>query len=84
MLLPDTALSQGVDVAERIRAAVETLRILLEGDTLQVTLSAGCAQLVVDAADLQALIRIGDERLYEAKAQGRNRVVAASRHAPAA
>jgi diguanylate cyclase (GGDEF)-like protein len=79
VLLPDTALSQGVDVAERIRAAVETLRIPAEGDTLQVTVSAGCAQLAVDAPDLQSLIRIGDERLYAAKALGRNRVVFTSR-----
>lgn len=84
VLLPDTTLSQGVEVAERIRAAVETLRIPLHGDTLQATLSAGCAQLEIDAADLQSLIRIGDERLYEAKALGRNRVVAASRRDTAA
>ncbi|MFP5403214.1 MAG: GGDEF domain-containing protein [Gammaproteobacteria bacterium] len=83
VLLPDTALPQAVDVAERIRAAMEKLSIPLQDDTLQVTLSAGCAQLGVDAADLQSLIRIGDERLYEAKALGRNRVVAASRRAPA-
>lgn len=84
VLLPDTALSQSVEVAERIRTAVEKLSIPLQGDTLQVTLSAGCAQLGVDAADLQALIRIGDERLYEAKALGRNRVVAAPRRDPVA
>mgnify|MGYP001497554507 CR=1 FL=1 len=84
VLLPDTALSQSVEVAERIRAAVVKLRIPLQDDTLQVSLSAGCAQIGVDAADLQALIRIGNERLYEAKALGRNRVVAASRGDPAA
>ena len=84
VLLPDTTLSQGIEVAERIRAAVEALRIPLQGDTLQVTLSAGCAQLAIDAADLQSLIRIGDERLYEAKALGRNQVVAASRRDTAA
>ena len=75
VLLPDTDLARAVDVAERIRAALATLAIPMEGDTLQVTASAGCAQLAIDAADLQSLIRIGDERLYEAKAMGRNRVV---------
>lgn len=84
VLLPDAALPQAIEVAERICAAVEKLSIPLESDTLQVTLSAGCAQLAIDAADLQSLIRIGDERMYEAKALGRNRVVAQGRRDTAA
>jgi GGDEF domain-containing protein len=40
--------------------------------------SIGSAIFPTDARDREALFRIADERLYEAKNLGRNRVVGAS------
>jgi diguanylate cyclase (GGDEF)-like protein len=65
-----TALSA---IAERIRANIEKLPAPADGDT--VTVSIGAALYPDDGADREALFRTADERLYEAKNAGRNRVV---------
>ncbi|MFN2349881.1 MAG: GGDEF domain-containing protein, partial [Thioalkalivibrio sp.] len=76
ILLPDTDLVGASEAAERIRAGVEGLEIPALGGVLRVTASVGCAQLGPDGADMKTLTNVADERLYEAKALGRNRVVA--------
>ena len=60
-------------VAERVRAGVEALPAPQGGTT--VTVSIGGALYPDDATDVEALFSAADARLYEAKAQGRNRVV---------
>jgi diguanylate cyclase (GGDEF)-like protein len=63
-------------IAERIRANVEALRASAEG--AQVTISIGAAIFAEDGASAEALFHTADERLYEAKRLGRNRVVIAT------
>jgi len=77
ILLPDTDLLGASEAAERIRAGIEGLEIPAQGAILRVTASVGCAQLGPDGADMKSLTHTADERLYEAKARGRNRVVIA-------
>ncbi|HEY4011874.1 MAG TPA: GGDEF domain-containing protein [Polyangiaceae bacterium] len=63
--------------AERLRASVERLEIASER-VLRVTISVGYASLneLTDAdRSSEALMRMADERLYQAKTDGRNRVV---------
>ncbi|HYC91270.1 MAG TPA: GGDEF domain-containing protein [Thermoanaerobaculia bacterium] len=60
-------------IAERIRANVERLPAPADGSP--VTVSIGGALYPDDGADREALFRTADERLYEAKEAGRNRVV---------
>ncbi|NML26811.1 sensor domain-containing diguanylate cyclase [Zoogloea dura] len=66
-------------LAERLRAGVEQLEIPHAGSPCGVvTASFGVAVLVPDSNKVaERLIRLADEALYEAKEQGRNRVVMA-------
>ncbi|MFH2052732.1 MAG: GGDEF domain-containing protein [bacterium] len=71
--LVGTSLNGAVEVAERIRAAVEAHDYCKEGITLDPTISIGAAALVIgEGAD--GLLRRADEALYRAKQAGRNRV----------
>jgi diguanylate cyclase (GGDEF)-like protein len=68
-----TALSA---IAERVRENVEAMPAPAGG--APVTVSIGAAMYPDDGAAADALFRAADERLYAAKAAGRNRVVAAA------
>ncbi len=50
---------------------------LADGTLLTVTVSAGSASLPRNATESAALVQIADRALYEAKARGRNRAIAA-------
>ncbi|GIV65068.1 MAG: hypothetical protein KatS3mg046_328 [Bellilinea sp.] len=76
--LPDTQPEQAYLVAERIRAACQKI-IILDRDKQVVpapTISQGIACLPRDTAMLEKLIDIADQRLYVAKARGRNQIQA--------
>jgi diguanylate cyclase (GGDEF)-like protein len=76
LVLPDTTLEGAHRRAEEIRAAVQALNLRHQDNALDpVTVSIGLALYPEHAAGPEALIRIADEALYEAKAGGRNRVV---------
>ncbi len=83
VLLTDAESADAVNVAERIRAGVaDTLLTLASGEKLAVTVSIGVAtlsaaedQVPVDVLSRQ-LVAGADQALYQAKAAGRNRVVA--------
>ena len=61
-------------VAERHRVMVERSEIPTGGGPLGVTISAGFA-LMSEGSDIASVIHCADQRLYEAKRGGRNRVV---------
>jgi diguanylate cyclase (GGDEF)-like protein len=70
MLLPGVELEQAQRLAERVRAAVEARRIDGVG---AVTISAGIATLGSDY-NFDSTLRAADQRLYQAKQSGRNRL----------
>ena len=74
ILLPGTALTEGMREAERIRHAVAALDA--DGRGLRVTLSAGVAHLE-SGETLDDCLRRCDQALYRAKDAGRNTVAAA-------
>jgi diguanylate cyclase (GGDEF)-like protein len=65
-----------IPIAERIRAGIEALPAPRDGAL--VTVSIGVAIYPFDGMTADALFHAADERLYEAKRLGRNRVVAAT------
>jgi diguanylate cyclase (GGDEF)-like protein len=75
ILLPDTDLAGSRHVAERLRAVVSTLTIPAATAAAHATVSIGCAAYTPDE-DFDAALHRADLALYQAKAQGRNRVVA--------
>jgi len=77
VVLPETNLEQAVQVAERIRTMVGTHTFQLEGKPYPITLSMGVSHTQGEPAlTAEQLIQIADANLYDAKNQGRNRVVA--------
>jgi diguanylate cyclase (GGDEF)-like protein len=77
IVLPETNQEAGVSVAERIRTLVERHTFQYEGKAYPVTISVGIAVTAGDdTLTPHDLIRQADEKLYQAKHLGRNRVVA--------
>ncbi|MGH9577502.1 MAG: diguanylate cyclase, partial [Terriglobales bacterium] len=75
LVLPDTTLEGARRRAEEIRVAVKELQLHhLENPLGPITVSLGVALLPGHAASPEALIRVADEALYEAKEAGRDRV----------
>lgn len=75
ILLPNTELSDAVILAERLRKAIEGLSCMLQKKTINMTASFGVSAFDTDMKDLDELFRNADTALYQAKDQGRNRVV---------
>ena len=63
--------------AERLRHAVASLRLLIDGSDVAVTVSLGVAGSGRSDQSIETIIADADAALYEAKRQGRNRSVSA-------
>lgn len=77
VVLPETGLEGAVCFAERIRERVASHPFAYEGKAQAVTISLGVAAVPGgEAVTAEEFIRRADERLYQAKREGRNRVAA--------
>jgi diguanylate cyclase (GGDEF)-like protein len=74
LLLPGTQSQIAIEVAERIRQAIEKHAFIFEEKTIQVTISLGVVALDSSSKTPEELIALADKALYDAKNQGRNRV----------
>lgn len=80
VVLPDTTLLGALDMAERMRRAVaaQVFELPLPGTRRQAqhrqTASLGVAELQPGMAGVRELLAAADERLYESKRKGRDRV----------
>lgn len=74
VVLPGADSERAGAVAERIRACIETLPLLVSGAHVGLTMSIGIAALEDSIASPEDLIEGADLALYRAKAEGRNRV----------
>ena len=75
ILLPDTALEQAKEIAERLRSYVETNPT---PSNIQITISLGIAVIRQHGNSLESLITAADHALYAAKRNGRNQVAIAN------
>ncbi len=75
IVLPETSLVVARQLAETLREMVEGSRFVFQGENIPVTISSGVAVLSEAHKTSVDLIKTADEKLYEAKRGGRNRVV---------
>ncbi len=73
VLMPDTSAEGAKLFAERLRLAVEAMRIEHDGVPIPVTISLGVADLSGPSNDYQQFIEWADHALYASKKGGRNR-----------
>ena len=72
VLLVETSKSGGLDVAERLRLAIKALETPAGG---RITASFGVAECPTDAQTASGILKAADVALYEAKRNGRDRVM---------
>ncbi|MDM7267272.1 MAG: GGDEF domain-containing protein [Aquificaceae bacterium] len=75
VLLMDVQSGKSVEIAEKIRKAVESHTIESFGVVLRKTVSVGVSEFPVDSDNIWQCIKYADVALYKAKEMGRNRVV---------
>ena len=75
LYFPDTDIAAATEVCEELRAAVENARWPDTGSLGQVTISFGVAEIGPNERR-RTVLNDADTRLYRAKREGRNRVVA--------
>ena len=75
VLLPETPPKGALEVAGRIRDAVASVPLELDGKRISCTVSIGIAGHPADGNTLDAVVARADRAMYQAKRQGRNRVV---------
>jgi diguanylate cyclase (GGDEF)-like protein len=78
VLLPDTTLEGTLTVADKVLQGVRDLEIRHRGELIPVSISVGVAGYPQNGSDADTVLRAADMALFRAKAEGRDRVVAAT------
>jgi len=76
-VLPETTLVEALVIAERIRGKISELKCSIGTEVVSVTVSIGLVEWNYEnrSLSLERLLQLADEKLYRAKAMGRNQVV---------
>lgn len=77
VMLPETGLAKGIEIAERVRARTQEQMLDWRGQRIDVSVSAGVSAIPDCVPNTDALLRSADTALYASKRDGRNRVTAA-------
>ncbi|HEY8069261.1 MAG TPA: GGDEF domain-containing protein [Burkholderiales bacterium] len=75
VLLPETPPAGAMEVASRIREAIASVPLDIDGRHVGCTVSIGLAGHPADGSSMDAVVARADRAMYEAKRTGRNRVV---------
>ena len=80
MILPETDIAAAHQKLESLRESVASSPIALgtRAEKIQMTISTGLATFPQDGENAAELFALADERMFQAKREGRNRVVAGS------
>ncbi len=74
IILPEIGISNALTFAEKVRKLVEKTSFKFEEQTIPITISIGVAAIGQGIQSAVDFIKIADDKLYEAKLEGRNRV----------
>jgi diguanylate cyclase (GGDEF)-like protein len=75
VMLPDCTPAEAVDRAEELRSRIESITVrYAENNLPRITISTGIAAYPESGGSLMEVLKVADEALYLAKANGRNRV----------
>ncbi|MFL0797092.1 MAG: diguanylate cyclase [Cellvibrionaceae bacterium] len=75
MILPETDLDAGVKMLEKVRETIAGCPFHFKGEDVQITSSFGVAEFA-EGDTVDVVLARADKALYQAKEQGRNKVVA--------
>ena len=75
VILPETTLEGARALAEGLRERIDQSRFVFQGEVIHVSMSIGVAILQDSDRTSTDLIKRADDKLYEAKRSGRNRVL---------
>ncbi len=84
VILPETDIEAAQQKVELLRELLASTPIELatRREKVEVTISAGLASFPIDGEDAAELLTSADERMFQAKREGRNRVVASAEAVP--
>jgi two-component system, cell cycle response regulator len=74
IILPETSLEEAAQAGEGMRQKVADHQFVFQADSIKVTISLGAALLQEADRSASDLIKRADEKLYQAKRTGRNRI----------
>lgn len=75
IVMPEAAMGLAFERGEKLRQGVEALPMKDAGMTEPLTISAGISVFPAHGVTREELLRSADQALYQAKSQGRNRIV---------
>lgn len=74
VIMPETDLAGGREVAEKIRQTIENIEFIYKKDKVRVTVSIGVSQAGSGDSHQQQIFERADIAVYQAKERGRNQV----------
>jgi diguanylate cyclase (GGDEF)-like protein/PAS domain S-box-containing protein len=76
-VLPGCAPDMALQVAERLQREIQRLSFSHDGESFGITVSQGLSSLTAEDESLDTLFARADAAMYEAKRQGKNRIISA-------
>jgi len=75
IIMPQTDKKTSLSILTNIRNIIKTYPPVIEEKTINITLSIGLSEFPTEALSKSQIIRVSDERLYQAKNEGRDRII---------